>query len=313
VLGSLILGGYDQSRCEDGLSISMPGSANSSLVVGVQSITVTTNSHTGSNVYSTTASSPGFFATIDSSLPYLSLPRAICDAFEALFMLTYDSATGLYLVNDTAFERNKAQQATVTIQLGDDTRASVQSVSIGLPYDAFDLMGSYPAFAQSTRYFPVRRAVNGINVLGRTFLQETMLIVDYERRNFTVAQARFSNPLPPAQIVAIGGPQSHNADAKKRGMFVVALPVALLAGLVALAVTVWWFRSRYAKRHLHDRPYPIESNMAQEIASAPISELQSPLSPQQDQTGCFEKELVLVPVELPASSVGSAYKAECEM
>jgi hypothetical protein len=313
VLGSLILGGYDQSRCEDGVSISMPGSANSSLVVGVQSITVTMNSRTGSNVYSTTSSSPGFFATIDSSLPYLSLPTAICDAFEALFMLTYDSATGFYLVNDTAFERNKAYQATVTIQLGDDTRASVQSVSIDLPYDAFDLVGSYPAFAQSTRYFPVRRAVNGINILGRTFLQETMLTVDYERRNFTVAQAKFSSPLPPAQIVAIKGPQSHNTNAKKGRMFVVVLPVALLAGLVVLAATLWWFRSRYANRHLHDRPCPVESNLAQEIASAPVSELQSPLSPQQDPAWCFEKELVIGPVELPASSVSRIDKAECEM
>ncbi|KAH8698032.1 aspartic peptidase domain-containing protein [Phaeosphaeriaceae sp. PMI808] len=298
VLGSLILGGYDKSRCSRGVSMAMPGPANSSLVVGVQSITIASEARAGVSITSATSGIPGFFAVIDSSLPELWLPRAVCDALEAFFALTYDPATGFYLVNDTTLGLNKQQNATISIQIGEDTRASVNSVSIDLPYDAFDLSGSYPALPNSTRYFPIRRANNGINIIGRTFLQESMLIVDYERRNFTIAQARSSSPLPQPQIVTILGPKSSISHTNKVKPLAVALPVVIVIFSVALLAVAWHFYSRAAKHHLNKHSNTTQSNLAQEIASAPISELQSPLSPlgkwaDIERGGCL--------VELPAN------------
>jgi hypothetical protein len=49
----------------------MPNSVNSSLIVGVQSIVVTPDPNVQSNIYSATADYGGFFAQIDSTLPYL--------------------------------------------------------------------------------------------------------------------------------------------------------------------------------------------------------------------------------------------------
>jgi hypothetical protein len=284
----------------------MPGPTNSSLVVGVQSITIASVSDAGRNIYSATSSSSGFFAVIDSSLPYLSLPIAICNAFEDFFMLTYDPETGFYLVNDTVFEHNRKQEATVTIQLGDDMRASVHSVSINLPYDAFDLVGSSPVFPQSTRYFPIRRAADGINILGRTFLQESMLVVDYGRRNFTVAQAKFASPMPSARIVAIVGLKGHATDGRNIKVLVVILPVVVLASLVILLVVWWRSRSRSKNRH-QERPISAGSTLAQEIASVSRSELPSPLS---QQTYCFEKPVMIAPIELPAAAVD---RVDCKL
>lgn len=249
VPGSLVLGGYDSSRLDGGVSISMPGPTNSSLVAGVQSITISSSAPAGGNVYSATAGSSGFFAVIDSSSPYLWLPPAVCDAFERAFALTYDSASGRYLVNDTARERNRARGMLVSLQVGNAVEAGADSVSIDMPYDAFDLEAGFPLFPAATRYFPIRRAVGGVSVVGRVFLQEAMLVVDYGHRNFTVARARFPSPLPPADIVAIAGPQaSGRARASKTNAIAVALPIVCVALFVALAMALWHLRCRSARR-----------------------------------------------------------------
>lgn len=67
------------------------------------------------------------------------------------------------------------------------------------PYAAFDLELSYPyphlnatQASPPTNYFPLRKAANATQyTLGRSFLQETYLIVDYERNNFSISQAAF--------------------------------------------------------------------------------------------------------------------------
>jgi hypothetical protein len=289
----------------------MPGPANSSLVVGVQSITIAGSSRGGGNVQSATAGSSSFFAVIDSSLPYLQLPRAVCDVFETLFMLTFDTATGFYLVNDTVLEHNKAANATVTIQVGDSAAASVHSVGIDLPYDAFDLSLSYPAFSRSTSYFPIRRAVDGINVIGRTFLQEAMLIVDYERRNFTIARARYSTPMPPAQIVSIMRVEQSVPTSHENNVPLIVVPAVVSALFFISMALLWRFYSQIVKRRSHECVDTGVPSEAQEMASAPIlSELQSPLSFLGDEKDCFEKQPIRLPVELEASAVSSVHRTK---
>jgi hypothetical protein len=208
VHGSLVLGGFDKSRfTEQGTSISMPAADNNTLLVGVQGITYQPNSNTDTGAESFTAdreSSSGFYATIDSTLPYLFLPDDICDEFASKFRLTFDNNTGLYTVNDTAHDNNLRQNAAVTFKIGADSGDnSVNFTSIRLPYAAFDLQANSPLYAKPTNYFPIRKSPTGVYVLGRTFLQEAYIIVDYERLNFTVAPAVYSNPMPSPQIVSI--------------------------------------------------------------------------------------------------------------
>jgi hypothetical protein len=262
----------------------MPGQANSSLVVGVQSITITPAPSGGVGVYSATSSSSGFYAVVDSTLPYLWLPRAVCDVFETLFMLAYDADTGYYLVNATVLEHNRKQNGTISIQIGADVQTSVNSVSIELPYDAFDLGGVPPAWPNSTRYFPIRRAVDGVNIIGRTFLQESMLIVDYERRNFTIAPVDHSHPLPPPKLIAITGLRESTAGAKRSVALVVALPMALIVALVIFIIAWWHCYPRIAERR-KESPLNVDTVKPQEIGSEVIRELESPQSPECNEKG----------------------------
>jgi hypothetical protein len=65
-----------------------------------------------------------------------------------------------------------AMNPVLTFMLG-NTVDGGQTVSIDLPYNAFDLQADYPIYPNATNYFPLRRASNDTQyTLGRVFLQE---------------------------------------------------------------------------------------------------------------------------------------------
>ncbi|KAF2875185.1 aspartic peptidase domain-containing protein [Massariosphaeria phaeospora] len=206
-LGSLTLGGFDQSKFDAPSSpIPFPFSSDDSrsLSVGIQGITAF-NTLEGTITLSD-ASNP-ILALIDSTVPHLWLPRSVCDKFEAALGLAYDPHTDFYLFNNSStydtFLRNKP---SVVITLGNDNDPS-KLVRITLPSAAFDLHASYPIYANSTSYFPIRRAANDSQyTLGRAFLQEAYVIADYERSSFSVHQVR-DGPHE-ADIIAIHPPGS---------------------------------------------------------------------------------------------------------
>ncbi|KAL2349943.1 peptidase aspartic [Cryomyces antarcticus] len=191
VLASLTLGGYDASRfVSNNLTITFAPNNERDLVVAIQSIT-TDKSSSGSNTL--LPSSAPIFAYIDSTVPQIWLPRSVCQAFEAAFGLIYDNATDLYLVNNTLHQSLVTRNASVKFTLGASLNGG-QTVDITLPYAAFDLQASppYRGLANSTAYFPLRRAANDTQyTLGRTFLQEAYLAVDWERANFNVSQCNW--------------------------------------------------------------------------------------------------------------------------
>ena len=121
------------------------------------------------------------FAYIDSTVPHIWLPTDACTAFEKAFGLTLDPTTDLYLLTESQHKNLQARNASVRFTLGNSlSAAGSSSVVVELPYAAFDLQVSYPIVSNATHYFPLRRAVNETQyTLGRTFLQEAYLIVDY--------------------------------------------------------------------------------------------------------------------------------------
>jgi hypothetical protein len=204
--GSMVFGGYDQARLimKNSVSVPMPSNQNNTLLVGVNSIVYTPQQSVEPTSASfTDPTKDGFLAAIDSTLPYLVLPNNICDQFVEKFSLGFDATTGLYTINSTAHERNKQQNATVTFVVSAQTKNSASTSTIVFPYDAFHLQATDPIYTNTTDYFPIRKSDNGRYILGRTFLQEAYIIVDYERGNFTVAPAAFSSPLPRENLVAI--------------------------------------------------------------------------------------------------------------
>ncbi|KAF2428360.1 acid protease [Tothia fuscella] len=189
--GSLVLGGYDKSKFKTPqVTYNMASSDDNILNVAIQSITVDANSNSESATIGTDNFAHPFSASIDSTLPYLWLPRPVCDRFAQIFGLTYDESTDLYLVNRTSRARNL--QSTISFKLGQLQTSNNYSV-INFPYAAFDLNASWPIYPESTNYFPIRRAPNDVYTLGRTFLQEAHLTVDYGRKTFSLAPTNFGN------------------------------------------------------------------------------------------------------------------------
>ena len=166
VYGQLIFSGYDTSRFkENSVSFTMADDLTRDLVVGLQSI-----SYSGSSSATLLSSPIDIF--IDSTDPNIWLPDDACDAFEKAFGLTPDSETGLYLVNETQRNTLLDSNAQVSFRLS-DVKSGGDTVTIVLPYAAFDLTADYPLVENTSHYFPLKRANSSAQyTLGRTFLQE---------------------------------------------------------------------------------------------------------------------------------------------
>ena len=169
VLGSLTLGGYDQSRFTPNNSSFSFAPGTTDLVVGIQSIVSTNMNGTSNSLLSS-----GILAYVDSTVSGLTLPIEVCQNFEKAFGLKYNQANGFYLVDNALHATLVEQNATVTFTLGSTTSGG-KTINITLSYNSFDLQLSPPApmISNKTGYFPLQRAVNTTRyVLGRTFLQE---------------------------------------------------------------------------------------------------------------------------------------------
>ncbi|KAB2569543.1 putative peptidase aspartic protein [Lasiodiplodia theobromae] len=211
VPGSLILGGYDQARFKSPpqFNFTFADGDTSNLMVGVQSITAS-----NSLIGVAAMTHAGHLSLIDSTVSELWLPEDVCETFAQNFGLTFDNVTERYLVNDTIHQKLTDLNPEFTIKLGNQIYTSdTNSTNIVLPYAAFDLEIGYPIYPNNTRYFPIRRAANDSQYrLGRTLLQEAYLIVDHERRNFTVTQVNFPETSPDPDIVTIHSPGDDGDD-----------------------------------------------------------------------------------------------------
>ena len=156
----------------------------------------------------------GIYSLLDSGVPEIWLPLAACDIFESAFGLTYDNSTDLYLVNDTIHSSLLQLNPVITFTVGPQSTGGV-FLDFELPYAAFDLQASYPIYPNATNYFPIRRANDTQYTIGRTFLQDAYITVDYTRAKFHVSSAAFPDSssqelitiLPPVNATTTSSPQ----------------------------------------------------------------------------------------------------------
>ncbi|KAH7399000.1 aspartic peptidase domain-containing protein [Phaeosphaeria sp. MPI-PUGE-AT-0046c] len=296
VFGNLVLGGYDSTRFKPATTaFSFTFSADPSrlLTVGVDSI-LAENTLQGT----ISLTSDIHWSVIDSTVAQLWLPRAVCDQFERAFGLTYDPKTDLYLVNDTIHQQLISKNPSVTVKLINSLPgAAVNYTNIRLPYGAFDQQASAPFYANATNYFPIRRAANDTQyVLGRTLLQEAYLIVDYERANFTVAQAVFPDPLPAAKVVTISPNVSKETNQNSSSTLGTGAIVGIAVGAAVLifgaVFALFFFRRRRAKKQTYElannqlsdsgstrylgSAVPMKGQGPSELSGTPLTELDSP-------------------------------------
>ncbi|PSN71947.1 acid protease [Corynespora cassiicola Philippines] len=305
-LGSLTLGGSDTSRyIPNDLSFQFAPDNERDIVVGIVGINATTTTQQNINLLARDS----FTMYIDSTIAELWLPIEVCEAFEKAFGLTYDNETELYLVDDLLHQTLKAQNASVTFSLGQKFTTNA-TVDIELPYSAFDLEASppYRGIENKTRYFPIRRGgQENQYVLGRTFLQEAYLIVDWERQNFSVSQCNFMFGQP-QDIVPIYSPQYVGSLDQTEGnttqrrlstgtIIGIAVGTGFAFALIICAVVWWIWRTRQKRKKAQAAKTP--------VAAAKVSPTEKtedlPSWPSQDAD---ERTRVFPKAELPGESVG---------
>ena len=313
VLSSLTLGGYDTSRfIPNDLSFGFAPDNERDIVVGV--VGITTNTATQTNV--DLLARDDFTMYIDSSVAELYLPIEVCEAFEKAFGLVYDNVTELYLVSDLLHEQLQAENANITFSLGQ--KFANTTVNITLPYAALDKEASppYRGLENATNYFPIRRAQNDTQfVLGRTFLQEAYLIVDWERQNFSVSEVNWVLGGDPTIVSIISPdymPQTQASKKPHSGLSTGAIIGIAIGGGFLFAMVVsgiaWMYWRRRQKRKLEKVKADYAAKAAAKPAPSDKSE-ETPTSPVQEEKGTN----VFPKAELPADSartpeLGEHYK-----
>lgn len=274
VPSSLTLGGYDANRFTSH-NISFDLDPNLDPVVALNEITVTakplstSTRSTGWSANSTTLLGPANVAlyTIDSSTPYLWLPEAVCSQFEKQLGLKYDENVRLYTFDENSSQYEILLNWNLTFDFViADLPGSSKSISLSLPYAAFDLELTYPfpnlkstSTSQATKYFPLRKAANDTQyTIGRAFLQETYLVVDYERNNFSVYQATFTadastntrlvDITPPKNSSLTNGPTASSSHSVDKGAIIGIAVGASIACLVGVLIVYVYVRRRRAVR-----------------------------------------------------------------
>jgi len=249
--GNLVLGGYDASRFTPPLhSYKIKSTPSTTFSIFVQSIIVNYGGNQESATLDDKDYPQTFNAQIDSTFPYLWLPSGVVDRFVEIFGLTYDQETDLYTINVTQRLQNINNAPTISIKMA-ETATSANFTEIKLSYAAFDHNASWPIYNSTTPYFPIRRAPGSTYVLGRTLLQESYLVVDYGRQNWSLGQANFPPAMPPQNIVPILNPTTSaspkSSSSLGAGVF-AGIIVAVVVVVAAILCALFFFLRRSKKR-----------------------------------------------------------------
>lgn len=188
-----------------------------------------------------------------------------------MFGLTYHNASDRYVLTTTAYNALKTLDPVLQFKLGTSVSGG-STISIEIPYKAFDLEASYPIFTNPTRYFPLRRAANGSQyALGRVFLQQAYLIVDWERDTLNISQAHFSAPMPEPNIITISPKLSPEQDGDKSssGTLKVGAIVGIVFGSIFFAlgavIGYWLWRRKRNRQQIARKPYALQATQDVEI------------------------------------------------
>ena len=202
---------------------------------------------------------PGVFAVLDTAVPELWLPHYVCDQIASDLNLTYHDDSGRYILTAAAHSALQSLNGSLEFRIGTGLHSN-PAITIEIPYKAFDLEATWPIFNTTTRYFPLRRTANKTQyMLGRVFLQEAYLVVDWERDIFELSQAVFSNPMPEPNIITVqpnNNQTSAPADQQNKLKLSAGAIAGFVIGVVIVAIAIafgFWFWQRKRKQEKANR------------------------------------------------------------
>ena len=266
VPASLTLGGYDSSRLvHNDASFQLDSNQNPTLAVN----SISVSGWTGNRNFVLLDSVNAALFTIDSSTPFLWFPEKVCSRFEEVFGLRYDDSLDVYLYQNSS-QRSLLENANLTFNfffsdLPESPSAGISMTITGGALLSHSLSYGFPrwngTFGTAPQpYFPLRKARNSTQyILGRSFLQEVYLIVDYQRNNFSISQAQFSpNVLGSAKLVDIYPPLDNTTTVEQDSTgpnlpVIIGASVGGSGGLILFSLAVLFCMRRH-KRHIKPLP-----------------------------------------------------------
>jgi hypothetical protein len=195
VTGSLVLGGYDSSRC---LTDPIVSSFDT-----VQLRSIALNVSSGGYAYSDTDSAyiPDLLRANGSAVnnlsvhprpgvPHLYLPKDTCDAIASHLPVTYNSDFNLYLWNtdEQAYKDIVSSPHHLAFTFASDNG---DESTISVPFALLNLTLTSPIVSTATQYFPCKPWTPDSTgyTLGNAFLQSAFLAQNWEQNKLFLAQA----------------------------------------------------------------------------------------------------------------------------
>lgn len=195
--GSLVLGGYDRSRCltdpitstnstfqlqSINLGVTRGGSAFLNLPdTGNASIATMTN-----------ISMNGLSVLPNPGVPYLYLPQATCDAIAKFLPVTYNSDFALYFWNTTSPAFSAIVSSPHNLKFNFISSDASANTAIHVPLALLNLTLQSPLVSTDTQYFPCSpySPSDGTTYhLGRAFLQAAFVAQNWGTNTSWLAQA----------------------------------------------------------------------------------------------------------------------------
>lgn len=206
--GSLILGGYDSSRC-----ITQPITSDSTVfklldislnVTRGVSAFLNTDKSTVSGLLQSSGDQPiGLEVQPEPGVPYLYLPKETCDAIASHLPVTYSEDLNLYLwdMEAAAYSEIVSSPHSLVFSFASSTDGKDAS-DINVPFALLNLTLEAPLQSKPTPYFPCSPWTSTDKApyhLGRAFLQGAFLSQNSHTNTMFLAQA--PGPDHPAQNV----------------------------------------------------------------------------------------------------------------
>ena len=197
--GSLVFGGYDQSRVLGDVgafdlaegSTMLPNLLD--IQIGVENGTSPFSESSYTNLLKLNASFNGVQpAVINPIVPYLFMSPETCAAVAENLPVTLDSLLGLYIWNTTDPQYERIVQSSAYLALIFQ-KAGSGNLTIKVPFQLLNLTLEPPIVTTSQQYLPCRpfRALDdsGHYFLGKAFLQAAFIGMNWQEAKFFLAQA----------------------------------------------------------------------------------------------------------------------------
>lgn len=152
--------------------------------------------------------------TIDSKRPFMNLPREVVQVIKELFPVESEAKSKSFkwkYDNQTRVDETENKKITLELSAGPDSK---ETISIEFPPEALKNPAQTPRVVEDCDLFPLEDTNSRDYNLGRIFLAETYIAIDYDHQEFQLSQA-IHKASSLENVVSIGPGKLATAESSK--------------------------------------------------------------------------------------------------